>query len=842
MRPYSTLRDWIAPGGLREPVRVAVIVLAYFAAQVLAFRFPDASGLVAAVWPAAGIGLAGLLLSPRRHWPALLGCLFVAGLLANLTTDRPVIACVGFMIANVCETAASAWLIQRWCGDRVSFARRRAVLTLAFSASVVNAVTAVLGAGVATLALGTRFWAFYGMWWVSNGLGLLLVTPLILVWTVPWRSQADSRWEQVLETTALLVFGGGATWFIFGRETGDASFQTPPYLLMIPVSWGAIRCGPRGTATLLAILSLIAVICTAAGVGAFPLGGATPELRLLSVQVFLGVMGLAGMLLAASVTREREAQALLHQDIARRTQVEAALQENERKYRRIFENVQDVFYEVALDGTIQEISPSIAAVSGGQYTREDLLGRSMYEFYADAQRRETLLQVLRESGSVTDYEVLLKNRDGSVRPCSLSSVLRRDPDGNPSHVIGTLRDVSERRRAEEERGKLRLQLEQAQKLEAVGRLAGGVAHDFNNLLMGIMSYVELCRDGLPPEHPVRSYLNEISADAQRSANITQQLLAFARKQVIAPRILDVNEALAGMLKMLQHLMGEDIELTWQLSANLWPVRMDSSQLDQILANLCLNARDAIAGVGRVTIETANTRLDADPGAESTCAAPGDYVRLTVSDSGCGMSRDVLEHVFEPFFTTKGVGKGTGLGLATVHGIVIQNHGRIDVHSEVGQGTTFHIHLPRAAAPAPAALPAAASARPRGTETILLVEDEKSVRLTTQQFLERLGYTVLVAETPAAALRLADAHAGPLHLLITDVIMPGMNGRDLADRLSGQLSDLKCLFMSGYTADITVRRGTLDATVQFMAKPFSRDDLARKVRAVLDGDTGRPPVA
>jgi CheY-like chemotaxis protein len=361
-----------------------------------------------------------------------------------------------------------------------------------------------------------------------------------------------------------------------------------------------------------------------------------------------------------------------------------------------------------------------------------------------------------------------------------------------------------------------------------------VAHDFNNLLMGMMNYVELCRDELPPGHPARCYLDEITHDAQRSAAITQQLLAFARKQVITPKVLDMNDVLAGMLKMLGHLMGEDIALIWMPGAPLWPVSIDPGQLDQILANLCVNARDAIAGVGRVTIETANTRLDQAYCATQPEAVPGDYVRLAVGDSGCGMSEDVLAHIFEPFYTTKEVGKGTGLGLATVYGIVEQNHGHIAVHSEVGKGTTFHLYLPRAAAAAPAgAVAVAPVALPRGTETILVAEDEKSVRVTSCRFLELLGYTVLAAATPTEALRLAGAHTGPIHLLLTDVIMPGMNGPDLAGLLAEGRPKLKCLFMSGYTAEVMMRRGMLGAGRPFLSKPFSRDDLARKVREMLD---------
>jgi PAS domain S-box-containing protein len=442
-----------------------------------------------------------------------------------------------------------------------------------------------------------------------------------------------------------------------------------------------------------------------------------------------------------------------------------------------------------------------------------------------------------KGGSPYELELAMVRPDGGTRCVLTRGESDHDDSGRIVGLQGTCQDISQRKLEEEAREKLESQLHQAQKLESVGRLAGGVAHDFNNLLMGIMNYVELCQDELAPEHPVRGYLDEITRDAQRSADITKQLLAFARKQVIAPKVLDLNDALVGMLKMLRHLMGEDIAVNWMPGTHLWPVKIDHGQLDQILANLCINARDAIAGVGRVTIETANVTLDQAYCAEHPGTAPGEYVGLAVSDTGCGMSQDVLAHIFEPFYTTKEVGKGTGLGLATVYGIVEQSHGHIEVQSEVSKGTTFRIHLPRAAKePETAAVALPPERPPRGTETVLLAEDEKSVRVTSRLLLEALGYTVLAAATPEEVLSLAGAHTGPIHLLISDVIMPGMNGPDLASFLAGEHPKLRCLFMSGYTADVMTQRGTLSEGMPFLSKPFSRDDLARKVREVLDGET------
>jgi CheY-like chemotaxis protein len=336
-----------------------------------------------------------------------------------------------------------------------------------------------------------------------------------------------------------------------------------------------------------------------------------------------------------------------------------------------------------------------------------------------------------------------------------------------------------------------------------------------------------------PSQPLYADLEEIRKAATRSADLTRQLLAFARKQTIAPKVLDLNETIAGMLKMLQRLIGEDVQLHWQPDADLWPVRADPSQIDQLLANLCVNARDAIAGVGHLRVETENSTFTEVGGAARAGLVPGDYVRIAVRDNGSGMDPDTLAHIFEPFFTTKGVGKGTGLGLATVYGIVKQNGGFIDASSDPGHGTTFTIYLPRhVGKAAQARTDASTEPAKRGTETILLVEDEFAILKLATTMLERQGYSVLAAGTPGEAIRLARAFEGEIHLLMTDVVMPEMNGRDLARNVQVLYPDVKRLFMSGYTADVIAHHGVLEDGVSFIQKPFSVRDLAAKVREVL----------
>jgi len=395
-------------------------------------------------------------------------------------------------------------------------------------------------------------------------------------------------------------------------------------------------------------------------------------------------------------------------------------------------------------------------------------------------------------------------------------------------------DITARKNAEVEKQKLEVQLRQSQKMESVGRLAGGVAHDFNNMLSIILGNTEMILDDLDSANPIISNLSEIQKAAERSANLIRQLLAFARKQTISPKELNLNETVEGMLNMLRRLIGENIDLVWLPKINLWSIKFDPSQVDQIMANLCVNARDSIKDVGKITIETDNVSFDSDYCREHDGFNPGDYAMIAVSDNGCGMSKEVLDKLFEPFFTTKGLGEGTGLGLATVYGIIKQNNGFINVYSEPDKGTTFRIYLSRHGENNLVKLKSESKeADARGCETILLVEDEEAILRMTAMMLERLGYTVLAASNTTVAINIGKSHHEKISLLITDVVMPGMNGRDLSKKMIQLFPDLKCLFMSGYTANVIAHHGVLDSGMQFIQKPFSRQDLAKKIREVLD---------
>jgi PAS domain S-box-containing protein len=517
----------------------------------------------------------------------------------------------------------------------------------------------------------------------------------------------------------------------------------------------------------------------------------------------------------------------IDRDITERKRAEALLKESETRYKLLSDATFEAIF-ISEKGICISQNNTAARMFG--YTETETSGRMATDWIHPDDRNLVKKNML--SGFEDPYEVKALHRDGSAFYCSIQG--RNFIHEGKNLRITALRDISNNKQAEVEREKLQAQLNQAQKMESVGRLAGGVAHDFNNMLGVILGHTELALLRTDDKHKLCSDLNEIQKAAKRSADITKQLLAFARKQTISPRQLDLNDTVESMLNMLRRLIGEDIDLVWQPSPHLWPVKIDPSQIDQILANLCVNARDAIDGVGKLTIVTGRKTFDEEYCKEHLGFIPGDFVLLAVSDNGCGMDKDTLENLFEPFFTTKDIGKGTGLGLATIYGIVKQNNGFINVYSEPGQGSTFNIYLPRLVAgeDIDKAVPEKKAAA-GGTETILLVEDEPTILRMTRMMLERKGYSVLSAATPADAMEKAKNHSGTIDLLMSDVVMPEMNGRDLAGKITVLYPDIRLLFMSGYTANVIAHHGVLDDGVAFIQKPFSMADMTAKVREVLD---------
>ncbi len=522
-----------------------------------------------------------------------------------------------------------------------------------------------------------------------------------------------------------------------------------------------------------------------------------------------------------------------HTDITERKQAEEALLESEERFSGFF-RASPVGTSITRlsDGQFVDINDAFLGLFS--YTREEVIGQNPLKLamWASPEDRAKMVELLQKLGRIQDFETKFRRKSGEIRDVRVSAEVIEV--AGERYILGLTHDITERKRALEEKEKLEAQLFQAQKMESVGRLAGGVAHDFNNMLGVIIGRAEMALQQEVSNDKLQHNLKEILNAGLRSADLTRQLLAFARKQTAIPKILDLNDTISGMLKMLRRLIGEDIDLSWQPGLDLWKVKIDPSQVDQILANLAVNARDAISGVGAITMRTENVVIDDSNRAETPEFIPGQYVLLTVSDTGAGISQEVRENIFEPFFTTKELGKGTGLGLSTVYGIVKQNDGFIYVASEPGKGTTFKIYLPRFEAET-AQVPSeeVVGKPPTGAETILLVEDDEAILNLGKMILENLGYTVLAAHTPVYALQIVEDHPGDLHLLITDVVMPEMNGRELAEQLSATRPNLRCLYMSGYTADVITHRGILDEGLNFIQKPFGSNDLAAKVRQVLD---------
>jgi two-component system, cell cycle sensor histidine kinase and response regulator CckA len=515
----------------------------------------------------------------------------------------------------------------------------------------------------------------------------------------------------------------------------------------------------------------------------------------------------------------RRAEIVAASDITERTRAEEALAESETRYRKVIEASFDGI-DVTEGGVVREANRGFAEMFG--YDQDEVIGRSVLDFVAD-ESVEAVQQRITEEVEGT-FELVGKRKDGTKILLEATARIHHI-SGRPVRLTA-LRDVTEKRLLED-------QFRQAQKMEAVGRLAGGVAHDFNNLLTVIISCVELILMDTEQGSPLRENLEEIRKASQAAAGLTGQLLAFSRQQVIEPKLVTIEEVLARAEKMLQRLIGEDVELVTVLNQHPATVKIDPGQLEQVIMNLAVNARDAMPDGGKLTLETSAVELQDAYVRSHWPAIAGRFALLAVSDTGIGMTQQTRARIFEPFFTTKQMGEGTGLGLATVYGIVKQGGGFIWVYSEPGQGATFKIYLPRVDEAPTATQPMRATTSLVGTETILLTEDAPALRGTARQILERYGYNVLEAPNGKEALTLASSRPGPIHLLLTDVVMPGMSGRELAERFTAQRPEVKVLYMSGYTDDAVVRHGVLRPGIAYLQKPFTPDALARKVREVLD---------
>ena len=520
----------------------------------------------------------------------------------------------------------------------------------------------------------------------------------------------------------------------------------------------------------------------------------------------------------------------LEKELAERRRVEAALRRSNENWGNTFNAITDIVFVISNKHDILEVNHAGCLALGRG--KDQILGRKCYELMHG---RTSPIPGCPCLQAIAECKPCLGEYEQHGKHYSLVAWPTLDEHGRVISLAHVIKDITQDKKAEAERLRLEEQLRAAQKMEAIGSLAGGIAHDFNNMLYVIMSFTDLVLDATDDGDVRRSQLIEVKKASERAAALIRQLLAFSRKQILKPVALDLNRVTTELQKMLHRIVGEDIALVPVLAPDLGSIMVDPSQIEQVLMNLVVNARDAMSTGGKLTIETANVELDAAFMLSGSTVKPGPYVMLAVTDTGCGMDKETADRIFEPFFTTKERGKGTGLGLSTVYGIVRQSGGEIIVQSQHGQGTTFRIYLPRSEASAeeaPAIVPVAA--RLTGDETILVVEDEPAVRDLAKQVLAKAGYTVMTAANGDEALQLCERQAGKIHLALTDVVMPGMGGRVFAEQLARLRPDIKILYMSGYTDDAIDHHGTLEPGTHLITKPFSLTDLRRKVRELLDG--------
>jgi PAS domain S-box-containing protein len=529
-------------------------------------------------------------------------------------------------------------------------------------------------------------------------------------------------------------------------------------------------------------------------------------------------------------------------DISERERVADRLRASEERYKQLVNNTDTGFVVIDEQGMVVSANEPYVRLAGAKRA-EDVVGHSVTEWTAPDQKENNAgaVALCARQGSIQDFETVYQYADGTRVDVTINATVEETAEGG-KRLSSLCRNITARKRAEAKREELEQQLRLSQRLEAVGSLAGGIAHDFNNLLSVILCCADFAMAGVRENDRVREELLQVKKAGERAVALTRQLLAFSRKQVLQPVVLDLNQIAAGVEKMLRRILGEDIDYVQVLAPDLGMVRADPGQIEQVLMNLVVNARDAMPDGGKLTIETCNADLDEEYAARHVAVKPGHYVHFAVSDTGCGMDAATQARIFEPFFTTKEKGKGTGLGLSTVYGIVKQSGGNIWVYSELGRGTTFKIYLPRdfsGSATVTGSRLAAVPTLSTGNETILVVEDEEAVRDVAKRILREAGYKVLTAASPDDALLACQAHKGKIDLLLTDVVMPQMSGRLLAERLALARPGIKVVYMSGYTDDAIVHHGTLDPGTNFVAKPFSAADLTRKILEVLDSGVTKP---
>ncbi len=792
-------------------LRVAALAAVYYAAARLGLHYASIGRSISLVWPPTGIAIAALVLLGQGAWPGVA----LGAFLANAATPIPLGAATAIAAGNTLEAVLAASLLARAAGRRPRLDAMGTVRTLVLGAAplgaIVSAITGVTALMISGALPSDGAPSAVAIWWTGDLLGALVIAPLLLAWVAVPPSTASARGP--LEVL-LLCLGT-----VIAAEVGLGHLlPVPPtlridylYLLFPFVIWAALRFGSRGASLMTFTIAVVAVARTVQGGG--PFNATTAAGTLFAVACYLGVVAVTGLLLAAAVTRERETatDVLRRRDEQLRVALDAARM--------------GVWFWSAADNRLTWDEPLRRIYGVGP--EERIAGYDDFITRVHPDDREFVEATIRRAladGGRLDYEFRILLPDGRVRWIADQGRVVPAENGGPAGMTGACTDVTDRRTAEE-------QLRLAHHMESVGRLAGGVAHEANNqmsVVIGAAHFI-LARPDIPSA--VRTDAEYIRKAAERTAAVTAQLLAFSRRQMLRPQVLDLNGVLEKFRPVLQRTMGEDCAVTLRLDPTLGPVKADPGQLEQVLLNLALNARDAMPRGGALSIETSVAQLgEGSAGLDHGVAVrAGRYVLLAVTDTGHGMDRATLAHVFEPFFTTKGIGQGTGLGLATVYGIVKQSDGYVWAYSEPGQGTTIKIYLPvteELAEPVAHERPVHPAAK---GELILIVEDDGPVRAIAARTLADVGYRVLEAESGAMAIELLRRSVDRPVLVLTDVVMPGMSGSELATAVARLAPGTPVLFTSGYTDGEILRRGLLEPGADFLPKPFSPEALVRAVR-------------
>jgi len=789
-----------------------------------------------------------MLLYGSRLWPGIFVGAFVVNLLVAGSTFSSLVIAAG----NTAEVVLASYLIARFAGGRNAFDRPEDALKFSGLAALAAMVSPTIG--VTTLAVGDpAIWRDSGYiwltWWQGDVAGALVVAPFLILWALaPHPSFTRRQGMEIRIVLTLLVLLSLA---VFGGLLPTGVKRYPLAFLCVPILvWTAVRFTPRETATALLLLSALAVWGTLHHFGPFVADSTNDSLLLL--QSFMAVMAVMALALTAGICAKRREEArLLHtqreldlrvqERTAELTHLNLTLYAEITEHRRTEERLKRSAHLLAQAEQVAGMGGWLWDIPTNTVTWSDQLYRiygiqdedfsASFEGYLDRVHPEdrelaqrTVQKALNDHQPFEfDQRIVLP--DGTVRFLHARGEVILNEQGQPVQMIGVNQDMTKQHELEE-------QLLHAQKMDAIGQLAGGIAHDFNNMMMAVRGFSDLLLLDLPPDAKLRGHVEDIQAATDQAVALTRQLLAFARRQVLQPRVLDLNIHLTQIAQVVGRLIGEDIKLSLVLDPKLGRVKVDPVQLDQVVINLALNARDAMPQGGRLRIRTTNVLMG--NGETGSTGSPDPYVALVVTDTGCGMAENTQERIFEPFFTTKPQGKGTGLGLSTVYGIVKQSGGHISVESQPGRGTTFTIYFPQVREELPVSGPQLVTGDGcRGSETILVVEDETVVERFICEALRSYGYTVLSARRGDEALALARSHHGPINLLLTDVVMPGMNGVETARQLRTLRHDIKVVLMSGYADTPSIRNGALTEG-RFLQKPILAPVLARTIRDELDG--------